>query len=101
MMRSGVPASSVLLTASHPQLSYDIVTVPLTDKGEPAANLRLIHLNLNEQQTQSSLAKGWAYFDPPQGSGTQAVKYILRDNGTGRIGSLVVLPEKPQVAANN
>jgi len=93
MMRIIVPASSVLLTPGHPQLSYDIVTVPLTDKGEPASNLRVIHLDLTEQQTQSALAKGWAYFDAPQGAATEAVKYILRDNGTGRIGSLVMLPE--------
>ena len=90
MMRIMVPASSVLLTAGHPLLSYDIVTVPLTKKGDLAADLRVIHLNLTEQQTQTALVKGWAYFDPPQGSDTQPVKYILRDNGTGHIGSLVV-----------
>ncbi|MGC2111996.1 MAG: VWA domain-containing protein [Candidatus Korobacteraceae bacterium] len=92
MMRITVPPSSVLLSSGHPQLSYDIATVPLTNKGEPASDLRVIHLNLTEEQTQSALNKGWAYFDPPQGSATQAVKYILRDNGTGHIGTLVVSP---------
>jgi hypothetical protein len=94
-MRILVPASSVLLSPGHPQLSYDIVTVPLTPTGEPATDLRVIHLNLNEAQTQAALAKGWEFSDAVQGSGTQSVKYILRDNGTGRIGSIVVPSVQP------
>lgn len=94
IMRIMVPASSVLLSPGHPQLSYDIATVPLNNKGEPATDLRVIHLNLTQEQTQTALSKGWAYFDPPQGSAAQAIKYILRDNGTGHIGSLVVAPAK-------
>jgi len=95
IMRILVPASSVLLSPGHPQLSYDIVTVPLTPSGEPASDLRVIHLNLNEQQTQMALTNGWSFSDPVQGAGSQAVKYILRDNGTGRIGSVVVPGEPP------
>jgi VWFA-related protein len=94
MLRIMVPASSVLPSPGRPQLSYDIATVPLTNQGEPATELRVIHLNLTQEQTQTALNKGWAYFDPPQGSANQAVKYILRDNGTGHIGSLVVAPER-------
>jgi hypothetical protein len=94
MLRIMVPASSVLLSAGHPLLSYDIATVPLNNKGEPAADLRVIHLNLTKEQTQSALSKGWAYFVPQEGPAAQAVKYILRDNGTGHIGSLVVVSEK-------
>ncbi len=93
-MRILVPATSVLLTPGHPRLSYDIVSVSLTSKGEPAGDLRVVHLNLSGEQTQSALAKGWAYLDQPQGPATEAVKYVLRDNGTGRIGSVVVLPQK-------
>ena len=89
-MRIIVPARSILLAPGHPQLSYDIVSVPLTSKGEPAADLRVVHLNLNEQQTQTALVKGWTFTDQPQSAGTQAVKYVLRDNGTGRIGSVIV-----------
>jgi len=89
-MRIFVPAGSVLLTPGHPQLSYDIVSVPLTSTGEPAADLRVVHLNLTEEQTQSALSKGWSFTDQPQGSGTRLVKYVLRDNGTGRIGSVIV-----------
>ncbi len=88
-MRIRVPATSVLLTVGHPQLSYDIVSVPLTSKGEPAADLRVVHLNLNQEQTQTALSKGWSFTDQPQSAG-KAVKYVLRDNGTGRIGSVVV-----------
>jgi len=94
MMRIIVSAGSVLLTPGHPQLSYDIATVALNDSGDPATDLRVVHLNLSPEQTQSALNKGWAYFDPAPGTSTQAVKYVLRDNGTGRIGSLVVSPQK-------
>jgi hypothetical protein len=90
MMRIMVPAHSVLLSPGRPQLSYDIVSVPLTSKGEPASDLRIVHLNLTSEQTQSALSKGWAFTDQPQATGTRAVKYILRDNGTGRIGSVIV-----------
>ncbi len=93
-MRIFVPARSVLLTPGHPQLSYDIVSVPLTEKGEPAADLRVVHLNLTEEQTRSALSKGWSYLDQPDGAATRPVKYVLRDNGTGRIGSVVVLQPK-------
>ncbi len=89
-MRIMVPARSVLLSVGHPQLSYDIVSVPLTAKGEPASDLRVVHLNLTEEQTQSALSQGWSFTDQPQGAGSKAVKYILRDNGTGRIGSVIV-----------
>ncbi len=88
-MRIVVPARSVLLSPGHPQLSYDIVSVPLNARGEPAADLRIVRLNLTEEQTQNALNKGWTFTDQPQAN-TKAVKYVLRDNGTGRIGSVVV-----------
>ena len=89
-MRIIVPAGSVLLAPGQPQLSYDIVSVPLNSEGEPAANLRVVHLNLNAEQTQTALSKGWAFTDQPQASGSQVLKYVLRDNGSGRIGSVIV-----------
>jgi len=89
-----VPARSVLLSPGHPQLSYDIVSVPLNAKGEPAADLRIVRLNLTEEQTQNALSKGWSFTDQPQAANTKAMKYVLRDNGTGRIGSVIVPLEK-------
>jgi VWFA-related protein len=93
-LRIFLPARSIIMTPGHPQLSYDLVSVSLDNKGEPATNLRVVHLNFNDEQTQSALNKGWSYVDQPDGAGKQPVKYILRDNGTGRIGSLIVLPQK-------
>ncbi len=71
VMRIMVPASSVLLAPGHPELSYEIVAVPLNDKGEPASNPRVIQLKLNAEQTETALAKGWEFFDTPQGSADQ------------------------------
>ncbi len=93
-MKIIVPARSVLLSPGHPQLSYDIVSVPLNAKGDATADLRIVRLNLTEEQTQNALSKGWSFTDQPPADPTKAVKYVLRDNGTGRIGSLVVLPQK-------
>jgi len=90
LMRIMVPARSVLLSPGHPQLSYDIVSAPLNAKGEPGAGVRIVHLNLTEEQTQTALSKGWSFTDQLQGADSKAVKYILRDNGTGRIGSVMV-----------
>jgi VWFA-related protein len=93
-MRIFVPARSILMSPGHPQLSYDIVSVSLNSKGDPDGKLRVVKLNLTPEQTQSALNKGWSYVDQPDGGGKQPVKYILRDTGTGRIGSLVVLPQQ-------
>ena len=89
-MKILMPATSVLVTPGHPQLSYDIVSVPLDAKGDLATDLRVVHLNLSQQQTESALAKGWSFTDTTPAMNAGAVKYLIRDNGTGRIGSVTV-----------
>ncbi len=89
-MKILMPATSVLVTPGHPQLSYDIVSVPLDAKGDLATDLRVVHLNLSQQQTESALAKGWSFTETIPAMNAGAVKYLIRDNGTGRIGSVTV-----------
>lgn len=87
-----VPASSVLLASGQQQtLSYDVAMAPLSAKGELTRNIRVTHLNLTAQQTQVAFAKGWMFTEPsPPAGSAAAVKYVIRDNGTGRIGSVIV-----------
>jgi VWFA-related protein len=89
--RIRVPASSVLLESGQQNLSYEVAMVALSEKGDPTSALQTIRLDLNAEQTQHALAKGWRYDEtvPPANSAT-AVKFIIRDNGTGKIGSVVV-----------
>ena len=89
--RIRVPASSVMLDPGQQSLSYEIAMVPLTEKGEPASTVQTTRLNLNAQQTQQALAKGWRYDETlAQSNEVVAVKFLVRDNGAGKIGSVVV-----------
>jgi len=89
--RIRVPASSVLLQSGQRNLSYELAMVALSDKGEPMAALQTTDLNLNEEQSGYALMKGWRYDETlPKSGSVAAVKFIVRDNGTGNIGSVVV-----------
>jgi VWFA-related protein len=88
--RIRVPATSVLLQSGQRNLSYEIAMVALSQKGEPTAESQTIRLDLNAEQTEHALTQGWRYDETLPKSGSAAVKFIIRDNGTGNIGSLVV-----------
>jgi hypothetical protein len=89
--RIRVPASSVLLQSGQQNLSYEVAMVALSQTGDSASAVQTVRLVLNAEQTQHALAKGWRYDETvPQASSVTAVKFIIRDNGTGKIGSVVV-----------
>jgi VWFA-related protein len=99
MLRIRVPASSVVSPYGDKKtLSYDVGVVPLKADGDLVTNIKVTRLDLTPQQTENSLDHGWIITEPsPPLSSTAAVKYIIRDNGTGRIGSVVVpLHESPK-----
>jgi len=89
--RIHVPSSSVLLPSGRRSLSYEIAMIVLSEKGEPTATAKTVHLDLNAEQTDSALTHGWRYDEtlPKPGLAT-AVRFIIRDNGSGNIGSVVV-----------
>jgi hypothetical protein len=63
----------------------------LTATGDVINNIRFTHLNFTPEQTENSLAHGWSVNEPsPPLASTPAVKYIIRDTTTGRIGSVIV-----------
>jgi hypothetical protein len=92
MLRIRVPASSVVTPSGDQKtLSYDVGVVPLTATGDLVTDIRVTRMNLTPEQTENSLNKGWTIVEPsPPLSSAAAVKYIIRDNGTGRMGSVVV-----------
>jgi VWFA-related protein len=91
-LRVHVPATSVLTPpAAQKTLAYDIAVVPLTATGDVINNIKFTHLNFSPEQTENSLSHGWSVNEPsPPLASTAAVKYIIRDTGTGRIGSVIV-----------
>lgn len=88
--RIRVPATSVLLQSGQRTLSYEIAMVALSQKGEPTAEAHAIRLYLNAEQTEHALTQGWRYDETLSKPDSAAVKFIIRDNGTGNLGSVVV-----------
>jgi len=89
--RIRVPATSVLLQSGQQNLSYEIAMVALSAKGEPTAAAKTIRLDMNAEQTEHALKQGWRYDETlSKPASATAVKFIIRDNGTGKIGSVVV-----------
>jgi len=91
-LRVHVPATSIVTPSGDQKtLAYDIAVVQLTATGDVVSNIRFTHLNFTPEQTDNSLAHGWSVNEPsPPLASPAAVKYIIRDSGTGRIGSVVV-----------
>jgi hypothetical protein len=96
-LRVRVPASSIVAPSGEQKtLSFDVGVVPLTTTGELAANIRVTQLNLTPAQTENTLAHGWVITEPsPPLSSAAAVRYIIRDSVTGRIGSVTVPLHSP------
>ncbi|MGA7461169.1 MAG: VWA domain-containing protein [Candidatus Korobacteraceae bacterium] len=87
-----VPASSVVSPSGDKKtLSYDVGVVPLKADGDLVTNVKVTRLDLSPAQTENTLNHGWVITEPsPPLSSATAVKYIIRDNITGRIGSVTV-----------
>jgi VWFA-related protein len=96
-LRIRVPASSVVTPSGEQKtLQYDIAAVPLTKTGELVTDIHVTHLNFTPEQTENSLSHGWVVNEPsPPLSSAAAVRYVIRDGSTGRIGSVVVPLSSP------
>jgi len=86
-----VPASSVQLLPGEEKLSFDVIAIPLSRTGTPlGTDARIVNLDIAPGLTQKALTKGWNLLDfVPRNTSAAAVKVIVRDNGTGRVGSVV------------
>jgi hypothetical protein len=92
MLRIRVPATSVVTpTGDQKTLSYDVGVVPLKANGDLVTDIKVTRLDLTPEQTENTLNHGWTIIEPsPPLSSAAAVRYVIRDNSTGRIGSVTV-----------
>ncbi len=93
-----VPSTSILMLPGEDKLSFDIISIPLTKNGTPMGKQwRIVKLEMNPETAQKALEKGWNLFNSLSDDGSPtAVKVVIRDNGTGRIGS-VTFPVEAKV----
>ena len=86
-----MPASSVQLLPGQDKLSYDVIGIPLSRKGEPVGDKsRIVNIDVAPKDVQKALTRGWNLLDfVPATPEVAGVKVIVRDNSTGRVGSVV------------
>jgi VWFA-related protein len=90
VFKVSVPSTSILLLPGQEKFSFDVIAVPLSAKGAPIGKKsRVVKLDMQPENTQKVLASGWRLIDTIEGSASvAAVRVVVRDNATGRIGSL-------------
>ena len=91
VFRIWVPAGSVQLLPGQDKLSYDVIGIPLSRKGEPVGDKsRIVNIDVAPKDVQKALSRGWNLLDfVPAAPEVDGVKVIVRDNSTGRVGSVV------------
>ncbi len=85
-----VPPSSVVMLPGEDKLSFDVITIPLAANGRPiGTKSRIVKLDIPPDKAQIALTNGWRIVDNVAAEGSPAaVKVVIRDNYTGRIGSV-------------
>ena len=86
-----VPASSVASRPGEDKLSFDVVSVPISNHGTPIAGAaRISRIDMNHAGMGKALAHGWKLIDRASApAAAVAVKVVVRDNVSGQIGSVV------------
>lgn len=92
-----VPATSVLLQPGQDKLSFDVIAIPLSNKGLPVfKESRIVNIEMSPADVQTALRKGWSLVNVLPGDKSIAgVKVVIRDNGNGRIGSVMFPVTRP------
>jgi len=93
-----VPASSILLQPGEPKLSFEVIAIPLSSKGAPVfTQSRIVKLDMTPEIAQKALMKGWSLVNSiPGNSAIVAVKVVVRDDTTGRIGTVMFPVTRPK-----
>lgn len=89
--RVEMPASSIVTVPDQKTLSFDVVAVPVSARGTLLLNSsRIVKLTMPESAIQKALSTGWNLIDTVEtNSSTAAVKVVVRDNDTRRVGTVV------------
>lgn len=93
-----VPASSILLQPGEQKLSFEVIAIPLSSKGTPIfPQSRIVKLDMTPEIAQKALMKGWSLINSVPGDSTiVAVKIVVRDDTTGRIGTVMFPVTRPK-----
>jgi VWFA-related protein len=86
-----VAGGSIMTMAGEDKLSFDVVSVPISAHGLPIPGAgRISKVNMDRAAMEKALAHGWKLIDEANAPKTAiAVKVVVRDNITGRVGSVV------------
>ena len=90
VFKVSVPSTSILMLPGEDKLSFDVISIPLGKNGSPIGKQsRMVKIDMNPQTAQKALQIGWSLTNSISDDGSPtAVKIVIRDNGTGRIGSV-------------
>jgi hypothetical protein len=97
-----VSGGSILTLPGEDTLSFDVVSVPISGHGIPIPGVgRISKVDMDRAAMAKALAHGWTLIDRASAPRTAvAVKVVVRDNISGRIGS-VVFPLAEHTANTN
>jgi VWFA-related protein len=100
IFKVSVPSTSILLLPGENKLSFDVISIPLSKNGMPVdKQSRMVKIEMNPETAQKALQIGWNLTNSISADGAPtAVKVVIRDNGTGRIGS-VTFPVEARVGS--
>jgi VWFA-related protein len=97
-----IPGGSIVSVPGENKLSFDVVSVPISGHGIPIPGLgRMSKVEMDHAAMEKALTNGWTLIDQANAPNIAvAVKVVVRDNTTGRIGS-VVFPLAQHTANTN
>lgn len=86
-----VSDSSIMTLPGQDKLSFDVVSVPISAHATPIPNAgRISKVNMDRSAMEKAVMHGWKLIDEANAPKIAvAVKVVVRDNVTGRIGSVV------------
>ena len=86
-----VAGGSIMTVPGEDKLSFDIVSVPMSAHGIPIPHAgRISKVDMDSAAMEQALAHGWKLIDWANAPKPAfAVKVVMRDNITGRVGSVV------------
>ena len=89
--RLSVSGGNMITLPGEDKLSFDVVSVPISAHGIPIPGAgRISKVAMDRAATEKALGHGWTLIDQANAPKTAvAVKVVLRDNVTRRIGSVV------------
>lgn len=97
-----VSGDSIMTMPGEDKLSFDVVSVPISAHGMPIPGVgRISKVEMDRAAMEKALAHGWkliAEANAPKAA--IAVKVVVRDNITGRVGSVVFSLAEHTAAAN-